>query len=164
MDSTELRVVLEKHVKWLSGEMGGERANLQSANLQSTILEKINWLAFCGAIPDANGVARAYKMTKANGEGPFNGGIKYTRAKAFEAPLNPDTGEPCGSGINLATFQWCLNNKADSYRLFMMEFSVAPENICVPIGTDGKFRVAKCEMVGECDWQGNLLPKKAPNG
>ena len=39
MDQNELRVVLEKHQKWLRGEEGGERANLQRADLQRADLQ-----------------------------------------------------------------------------------------------------------------------------
>ncbi len=47
-----------------------------------------------------------------------------------------------------------------TYRLLLMEFDANPDNVCVPIATDGKFRVSKAARVGECDWNGNLLTKK----
>ena len=39
MDQNELRVVLEKHQKWLRGEEGGERAYLRGADLQGADLQ-----------------------------------------------------------------------------------------------------------------------------
>jgi len=43
----------------------------------------------------------------------------------------------------------------EGYRILIMEFSPKRKNgapnICVPIGSDGKFRVWECTMVGEKD-------------
>ena len=39
MTQEELKVVLEKHQKWLQGEPGGERAELQDADLQGANLQ-----------------------------------------------------------------------------------------------------------------------------
>ena len=33
MNADKLKSILEKHAKWLAGEMGGERANLHGANI-----------------------------------------------------------------------------------------------------------------------------------
>ena len=134
-------------------------ANLSYADLRDTIMADINWLAYIGIVPDKKGVAYAYKMTKSNGDGPFNGGIDYTAETIFEvAEMDTDVNRDCGAGINLSTFRWCLNNFTDkTYRLFMMKFNVN-DAVC-PIGSDGRFRVLKCSKVGECGWTGNL--KKA---
>ena len=71
--------------------------------------------------------------------------------------INRDTNQDCGAGINLATFQWCLNAKSDkSQRLLLMEFEVNDDNVVCPVASDGKFRVRRCVKIGECDWQGNL--------
>ena len=135
-------------------------ANLRSADLRDTIFVSINWLAYSGIVPDEKGTAYAYKMTKSNGEGTFNGGIDYTSKTIFEvAKVDSDVNRDCGEGINLATFSWCLNNFTDkSYRLFMMRFNVK-DAVC-PVGSDGKFRVLKCTKIGECDWTGNLKQRK----
>ncbi len=132
-------------------------ADLSRAYLSKTILDGINWLSYIGIIPNRYNKARAYKVTTNAGEGIYKGGINYLKTKTFTATLNTDVNEQCGEGINLATFSWCLNGKQEGRRLFMMEFDCSPDNICVHVGTDGKFRVAKCKMIGECDWQGNLL-------
>ena len=185
----ELVEIIRKHKIWLAGESGGQNADLRSADLRSanlrsanlrsadlrsadlrsanlsyadlrdTIMADINWLAYIGIVPDKKGVAYAYKMTKSNGDGPFNGGIDYTAETIFEvAEMDTDVNRDCGAGINLSTFRWCLNNFTDkTYRLFMMKFNVN-DAVC-PIGSDGRFRVLKCSKVGECGWTGNL--KKA---
>jgi len=136
-------------------------ANLRGANLRDTILEGINWLAYIGIVPNKLGVAYAYKITNADGEGIYRGGINYTKAKQFSTDVDPDVNTHCSRGINLATFSWCLNEFTDkSRRLFMLKFNVK-DAVC-PIGSDGKFRVSKCTKVGECDWNGNL--KEGTNG
>ena len=182
--TTELVEIIRKHKLWLAGKSGGEQADLSSADLSSadlssanlssadlryakltdTILADINWLAYIGIVPNKSGMAYAYKMTKANGEGPFNAGIDYTKSVNFSVPKrNTDVSEQCGEGINLATLAWCLNNFKDkTYRLFMMRFDVK-DAVC-PVGSDGKFRVLKCSKVGECDWHGNLLKVRGIEG
>ena len=132
-------------------------ARLSDADLKNTMLESINWLAYIGIVPNKSGIAYAYKITEASGEGIYNGGINYTEGIKFEVDeVDPGVNTQCSYGINLATFAWCLNKFAfKTYRLFMFKFNVK-DAVC-PIGSDGKFRVKKCTKVGECDWQGNLL-------
>ena len=132
-------------------------ADLQGAKLQKTIFDGINWLAYIGIVPDHQGTARAYKLITRDGVGPFNGGINYLKESTFSVPdMDDDVNTLCSRGINLATFQWCLNNKqSDDNRLLMFSFNVK-DAVC-PIASDGKFRVRKCRKIGECDWQGNLM-------
>lgn len=73
-----------------------------------------------------------------------------------------DIFKQCGAGINLATFQWCLNEKREEYHLLMFSFNVK-DCVC-PVASDGKFRVSKCIKIGECDWKGNLIPKEETGG
>ena len=137
-------------------------ADLSGAVLKDTILAGINWLAYIGIIPDGRGKARAYKMTTATGEGPTYPGINYADSKTVEVDdIDRDVNVQCGRGVNLATFAWCLNERQEGYRLFLMEFTVSSDNLCCPTATDGKFRVKQAKKIGECDWQGNLLPKPA---
>jgi len=134
------------------------RANLSRADLSGTILDGINWLAYIGIIPTGNR-ARAYKLTNSKCEGPFNGGITYKVGESVIATLDPDIKVECSKGINLATFAWCLNalkEAGENPHLFLMEFDASPKNVCVPMGSDGKFRVGKAQVIGECDLKGNL--------
>ena len=137
-------------------------ADLSSADLTKTILESINWLAYIGIVPDSKGYAYAYKMSRADGRScqfPTDK-INYATQKTFKAELDRDVYIPCSNGINIATFQWCLNNRGtEEARLFLMKFKVDADNICAPVGTDGKFRVGECAKIGECDWKGNLLKR-----
>lgn len=104
---------------------------------------------------DQPGKIRAYKLINANGEGPYNGGINYLEGKVFTAQANMDEKEQCAAGINLATLDWCMKEWREGYRILIMEFTARRKdgtpNICVPIGSDGKFRVWECTMVGEKD-------------
>ena len=133
-------------------------AYLQGADLQDTIYDGINWLLLLGIVPDAKGKARAYKIVKSNGEGPYNGGINYIDADKFSvAEVDKDLYESCSYGINLATLAWCLTEKQEGYILLLMEFS-HKDAVC-PIGSDGKFRVKSCVKIGKCNWKGELEPK-----
>ncbi len=132
-------------------------ADLSGADLRGTLLANINWLAYIGITPNRTGLAYAYKITNANGEGVYRGGINYANTKTFQVDsVDKDVNTQCSYGINLATFRWCLNEFTDkSRRLFMFKFNIS-DAVC-PIASDGKFRVKKCTKVGECDWNGNLL-------
>ena len=189
MDKDKLAKIIREHKKWLLND-GGQRANLsyadlRSANLRSanlsganlsgadlsganlsgadlsgTILENINWLAYIGVVPNKSGVAYAYKITDANGDGIYRGGINYANGTNFKVDeVDTDVNNHCSFGINLATFAWCLNEYTNkTRRLFMFKFNVK-DAVC-PVGSDGKFRVKKCTKVGECNWEGNLMEDK----
>ncbi len=133
-------------------------ANLSGAYLSGTIYDGVNWLHLLGIVPDKDGKARAYKVTNAEGKGYYNGGINYAIGKKFSVPkVDKDLTTQCSYGINLATLAWCLTEKREGYRLFMMEFSTSSRNCVCPIGSDGKFRVKSCIKIGECNWKGELL-------
>ena len=132
-------------------------ADLRRADLCETIYEDINWLAFIGIVPNTKGKARAYKLINSDGEGIFRGGINYLNATTFQVKeINTDINQQCSYGINLATLQWCIFNRQDqSNKLLLMEFNIK-DAIC-PLNSDGKFRVKKCQKIGECDWKGNQI-------
>ena len=135
-------------------------AYLSGADLKDTILAAVSWLSWIGVYPDAHNTARAYKLTKADGAGCYYRGITYSVGATITATLDTDTRRDCGRGINLAVLSWCfshLKDAGDKPRLWLCEFSCAPENICVPTGTDGKFRVAEAKVLAECDLTGRPL-------
>jgi len=117
---------------------------------------------------DQPGKIRAYKLINQQGEGPYNGGINYLNGKEFSANANMDEQEQCGAGINLATLDWCIKEWREGYRILIMEFTEKRKdgtpNICVPIGSDGKFRVWECKRVGEKDLVELGLVKKVKEG
>ena len=51
-------------------------------------------------------------------------------------------------GIHLATLDWCLKDWKPGYRILVAEFAAA-DIAAIPIGSDGKFRVRRCTIVGE---------------
>ena len=167
MDAKNLERILREHKKGINNQEDGERADLQCAdllyanlryaNLHNTILDGINWLSYIGITTNKQGKGLGYKLVTFEGEGIFQGGINYLDGDKFQVPkVDPDAYTQCSYGINLATFQWCLNNKNnESNRLLLFEFNVK-DTVC-PIASDGKFRVKKCTKIGECDWKGNLL-------
>jgi len=142
------------------------RANLSGANLSGANLSRVDLF---GAdlsrvkniaperftpllmLKDQVGPIRAYKLVKENMEGPYNGGIRYEVGGEYaENTPNRDPAEQCGRGINLATLDWCLREFRLGYRVLIAEF-FAEDIAAIPHGTEGKFRVSRCRIVGEKD-------------
>jgi hypothetical protein len=144
------------------------RADLSGADLFGANLSRADLSGAKGITPelctpllfllDQPGKIRAYKLINKNGAGPFNGGIKYEEGKEYSVDdANEDTSVQCAAGINVATLDWCLANYSEGYRVLIVEF-IASDIAAIPTGTDGKFRLRKCRVVGEKDISG-LLPK-----
>jgi len=138
-------------------DLGG--ANLGGANLGGADLRGANLRCAKGVqaerctpllfLLDQPGPIRAYKLVNAEMQGPFNGGITYTIGQRYEiADANTDPNEQCGAGINLATLDWCLKEWKPGYRVLIAEFTAA-DIAAIPMATDGKFRVRRCQIVGE---------------
>ena len=100
---------------------------------------------------DQPGKIRAYKLVTANGSGPWYQAITYEIGESYSVE-DCDTNEQnqCGTGINLATLDWCMKEWKNGWRILIAEFD-ADDIACIPIGSDGKFRVRKCKIVGEKD-------------
>jgi hypothetical protein len=96
------------------------------------------------------GKIRAYKLTNSQNEGPIYGGIKYKIGKTVSAKADPDETLQYSNGISLATLNWCMNNWQSGYKIFVCEFT-QKDLACIPIATDGKFRVSKCKAIKEVD-------------
>ena len=129
-------------------------ANLSGADLSGAYLSRavgINPLRFTPLLMllDQPGPIRAYKLTDAGGVGPYNGGITYEVGGTYEVVYaNTDPNEQCAAGINVATLDWCLREYQPGYRVFVVEFE-AGDIAAIPTGTDGKFRLHRCRVVGE---------------
>ncbi len=128
-------------------------ANLQGANLRGASLQDAKNILKYRTTPlymllDQPGKIRAYKLVNTDGEGPFQGGIKYARGKVV-AVKNANTNEEdqCGAGINLATLDWCLSEWRPGYKILVCEFTKR-DIAAIPIGSDGKFRVRRCRVIG----------------
>ena len=135
------------------------RANLSGADLSGADLSRADLYGSVGInkflstplliLLDQLGEIRAYKLVKENGEGPFNGGIKYVMGETFSVQdPNKDEYKQCAEGINLATLDWCIRKWKEGYKILIAEFT-ASDIAAIPVATDGKFRVSKCKIVGE---------------
>ncbi len=140
-----------------------QSANLQGADLQRANLRRADLRGAMGCnkhrttdlyiLLDQPGKVRAYKLVDKNGYGPYRNEIQYRTGQTYEAEINPDENEQCGAGINLATLPWCMSEWQPGYRILIAEFTIKDPatDICIPVASDGKFRVRKCEIVGEKD-------------
>jgi len=132
------------------------RADLQGADLRRAYLQGakgINKYLICPLLIllDQPDPIRAYKLVDEENEGPFNGGIKYEIGKKYAVEdADSDEYEECGSGINVATLDWCIKEWKEGYRILVVEFT-AKDIACIPITSDGKFRLHRCKVVGEKD-------------
>ena len=134
-------------------------ANLTRANLRGANLTGANLTGAKGVCPelvtpllmlkDQPGPIRAYKLVNERGEGPFNGGIVYEiGSSCVEQDADTDETKQCATGINVATLDWCLREWRSGYRILIVEFTAA-DIAAIPTGTDGKFRLFRCFIVGE---------------
>jgi len=98
---------------------------------------------------DQPGDMVAYKLVKHNNEGPFQGGIKYKIGQEADVgDANTDETAQCGAGINVATLDWCIRHLEDDYKILVVSFR-REDIACIPIASDGKFRLRHCKVIGE---------------
>jgi hypothetical protein len=137
------------------------RANLSRANLSGANLSGANLSGAIGVnkhlctplllLSDQPGRIRAYKLVNTDFVGPFNGGIKYEIGKTVSVDnADADDTKQCAAGINVATLDWCIREWKEGYHILIVEFT-AKDIACIPTATDGKFRLHRCEVVGEKD-------------
>ena len=130
-------------------------ADLSGANLRGAYLRGAKGIPKYRTTPlylllDQVGKIRAYKLTNANDEGPTYGGIKYIVGQTVKEKACTDETSQCDYGISVATLDWCINNWCQGYKIKVVEFSRA-DIACIPIASDGKFRVSKCKVISEKD-------------
>jgi hypothetical protein len=188
MNHDEITAVLAAHQKWWLGEEGGARANLTGADLTSANLTGAD---LTGAdltranLTDANltgakiapndlsilraqaGSIRAYKlvttalmspMAAANGATP----LAYPIGGMVEVPdADRDERVSCAAGVNVATLRWIAANWVAGRRVLVVEFTAA-DIAAIPYASDGKFRVTRCTVVGECDVMGKMIDAAKP--
>jgi len=144
------------------------RANLSRADLWGAYLSLAKGVAPERIQPllmllDQPGPIRAYKLVRENGHGPYHAGLAYRLGQSYEVGnANTDPFEDCGAGINVATLDWCLKALGDAGpnpKIFVVEFT-AKDIACIPIASDGKFRLHRCTVVGEKDVAAILASEK----
>lgn len=100
---------------------------------------------------DQPGEIVAYKLVAENYTGPFYSGLVYTVGSEVSVE-DADTNEceSCSYGINLATLDWCLRHCHRENRIMMCSFR-REDIAAIPVGSDGRFRVRRCRVIGEKD-------------
>ena len=137
------------------------RANLSRANLSMANLSMANLSGAEGLnkyittpmyllLAQPNPI-RAYKIVNSKYGGIYKSGLKYEVGKTISVDQwNDNEGEPCGAGINLASLDWCLREYRKGHKVLLCEFN-REDIVCIPVGSDGKFRVKSCKVVKELD-------------
>ena len=133
-------------------------ANLQKVKLYSVDLREANLRRIKGINKYAinplygildNKVNIAYKLVDKDNERIYYSGLKYKIGKTIKVnKADTDEFNNCGTGINLATLDWCVKHWECDYKILICKFK--KEDIaCIPITSDGTFRVYKCKVIGE---------------
>lgn len=95
------------------------------------------------------GKIRAYKLVNALYQSPYISRFEYhVGCKLEVSDANSDPTLFCGAGINVATLDWCLSRWREGFHIMIVEFTAADIAV-IPTATDGKFRLYRCEVVGE---------------
>ena len=101
------------------------------------------------------GKIRAYKLVTKNGKGPTYPSLTYEVGMTLkEQNYNSDPFVDCGAGLNLATLPWCMQRYTPGMRILVAEFT-AKDIVAIPWFSDGKFRVKRCKIVDEVDFEPN---------
>ena len=131
-------------------------ANLVDADLAGADLAGAKGINYNLCTPlaillEQTGKIRAYKLVTAELTGPYYPTTTYEHGKTVTADVTcDDVHQQCAPGISVATLDWCMRNWKEGYRILIVEFDRA-DLVCIPIATDGKFRVRECTVVGEKD-------------
>jgi uncharacterized protein YjbI with pentapeptide repeats len=192
----QIKEALEKHILWLEGKDGGERAVFDGMDLSGLILNgaslnraslnraslnraslndaSLNGASLNGAslnraslnrasltgcnISGAKNLISAINYLEAHFERTEQGYIVYkTFGGSYKTPgewkiepgsvinevVNPDRCTECGSGINVAPFDWVKQHYGGDIWKCLIEWAWLP-GVVVPYMTDGKIR---CERV-----------------
>jgi len=91
----ELAIILEKHVKWLRGEDGGERADLTSANLRSANLTSADLTS--ANLRSAN--LRSADLTSANLTSAVNAELVIARTRTVPPEGSVIGWKKCTGGV-----------------------------------------------------------------
>ena len=130
-------------------------ADLSGANLSRAVGLNKHLVTPLLMLRDQPGAIRAYKLVTADGLSPIapdNGhaALTYSIGAEIVASANTDENKQCGAGVNLATLDWCLREWRSGYRVLIAEHT-AEDIAAIPTGSDGKYRVHRCRIVGEVD-------------
>jgi len=120
-------------------------ADLQEANLhESKNLDKQKYAPDLSILLNQNPNTKLYAFKFLNSDltSPFQN-FQYTIGQEYVFDdCNTDDFQECGTGGNVATLSWCLQNMNESSVLMKVSFKVKDIG-CIPFSTDGKFRVKR---------------------
>ena len=126
-------------------------ANLKHADLDGADLTDVRNFPFpnLNILRNQTGKIKAFKLVGKNYEGRFKGGIKYEIGKVVkEDDYDSDERALCSRGLNIATLDWCLEDKGEDEIILEVEFK-AEDIVAIPYATDGKFRLKRCKVIRE---------------
>ena len=134
-----------------------EGADLEGANLREVNLEGADNYNFNINRSDLNILKYqknkiiAFKFLKYDMTAPYYN-TKYKINETYTVEYYNDCEhDNCGSGINVATLEWCLrntNSDLNHYKYVEVEFD-ASDIVAIPYHSDGKFRVKKMKILRE---------------
>ena len=144
---------LNKGANLSSADLGG--ANLGGADLSGAYLGSAIGLNKYLTSPlymllDQPGKIRAYKLVTSDLTGPHYPGLKYEIGAELSCEADPDETASCSHGLNIATLDWCMREWSEGSRILIVEHE-AKDIACIPLGSDGKYRVRKLTVIAEKD-------------
>ena len=146
-----------------------EGANLEGAYLEGAYLEGAKGINKYITTPmyillEQSNPVRAYKIVNSENTGIYNPGLIYEIGKLIQVDKwNDDETDSCGAGINLASLDWCLKEWREGYKILVCEFK-KKDIVCIPISSDGKFRVKACTPIKELDLVKYGITQEKDNG
>ena len=168
--------LLEKHLKWLKDEKGGEKLNteagadLSRANLSRANLSwaDLSWADLSGANLSGADLSWAknlitarefmanfkkdkdgYLVYKCIGNTNYNTPEhwKITAGSYLEEVVNQLPTLECACGVNFGTLEWCRENYPEAdLWLCRIHWADLPD-VTVPYGTDGKARCGRLQLI-----------------
>lgn len=144
-----------------------KNCNLKLANFSESVLPKKLKTELIQQEPlsillNQPGKLYAYKFVRKNGFTTFFP-FKYEIGKTYDFSnrAHCDPRDLCGPGLNVATLDWCKREMIESTnKLIVIEFE-SKDIACIPIGSDGKFRLLRGKVVGTANkLTGKLIKRK----
>ena len=105
-------------------------------------------------LEDQVGKIRAYKLVDEHYKSPIQstGKLVYKVGSVVEMAADTDENIQCSYGLNVASLDWCIREWTPGRRILLIEFD-REDLACIPLMTDGKFRVHKLTVLKELNLQ-----------
>jgi hypothetical protein len=149
MNETDLSRCEFKNVKFHDCNL--TKAAFSYVKMSKVLRNKLEQQNHLSILHNQPGKLYAYKVVQENLVTTYYG-FKYQIGKSYDftSEAELDSGILCGGGLNVATLNWCVGEARNMYnaRIIKIEFE-AKDIACIPIGSDGKFRLYRGKVVGE---------------